>query len=602
MVTDIFINERYAGTTNDPKSFVKTFRSSRRKKEIDPTFNIYYNKEMDSVIVEGTPGRVRRPLIIVEKGVSCLDKETKKKLEKKEIGFSYLLENGIVEYIDSQEENELLVAFDEKELTLEHTHLEISPILMFGLNTSTVPFSDYDEPSRLMRGQKTIKQAVGMFTLNYLRRKETDRNLLVNPQRPIVGTYIYDLLNFEAHAAGQNLTVAIMSYEGYNMEDGLILNQSSIERGMQRSYYYKLYSSVEIKYPGGLQDKVIVPHKEVKGYRIEVDYRYLEEDGIIYPGQSVSTGDVLIGKISPPRFIEEIEGFGQMINLNVDSSLALKEDEKGVVSSVIIVENVSGDKEVNVLLRHQRSPIVGDKFASRHGQKGVIGAVIKQSDLPFTKTGIVPDLIFSPHSIPGRKTVSHVMEVLAGKVGSLGGNFIDGTAFDGQTEENLRKQLGELGFNSSGVETMYDPKTGKKMKTEIYVGSLYYLRLKHQVDNKIQARGTGPVQLLTRQPSEGRIRGGGLKLGEMEKDALISHGAALLLKERFSADQTTGLICTSCGYLADPFLMNYKSKCPICGTSRFEEVELAYAFKLFINELRSMGLNIEFEASDRFFE
>jgi len=424
----------------------------------------------------------------------------------------------------------------------------------------------------------------------------------LNPQKPLVQTFVYDLLDFDKHPAGQNLTVAIMSYEGYNMEDGLILNQSSVERGMQRSFHYKVHKSSEIKYPGGLQDRIALPQKDVKGYRMEEDYRYLEDDGIIYLGQAVTSGDVLVGKISPPRFIEEIEGFGQMINLNIDSSMALKEEEHGVVSSVILVENSDGDKEVNVLLRTQRAPIVGDKFASRHGQKGVIGGLFKQSDMPFSENGIVPDAIFSPHSIPGRKTVSHVMEVLAGKVAALDGKIVDATPFDGESEDDLRKQLGENGFNSAGTEVMYDPKTGKRMKAEIYIGSLYYMRLKHQVESKIQARGTGPVQLLTRQPAEGRIRGGGLKLGEMEKDALISHGAAMLLKERFSSDQTTALICTGCGYLADPYLFRYKTKCPICNSTKFDHVEIAYAFKLLTNELKSLGINPTFGAKDRFFE
>jgi DNA-directed RNA polymerase beta subunit len=194
------------------------------------------------------------------------------------------------------------------------------------------------------------------------------------------------------------------------------------------------------------------------------------------------------------------------------------------------------------------------------------------------------------------------MEIIAGKVAALRGEFVDANPFDGEGEEVLRKQLKEFGFNPTGTEKMYDPKTGKMMEAEIYVGSLYYLRLKHQVENKIQARGVGPVQLLTRQPAEGRLRGGGLKLGEMEKDALISHGASLLLKERFSSDQTTALVCSSCGYLADPYMFNHRSKCPMCNSSKFDEVELAYAFKLFINELKSMGINPTFGTKDRFFE
>ena len=602
MTGDIFLNEVFIGTYDDPKKFVESFKDARRKGDIEGSNNIYYDEDLNFVTIENTPGRIRRPLIIIEKGVSKLTKDIYEKLKVGEISFSDLLTSGVIEYLDTVEENGAYVAISEEEITLEHTHLEISPMLMFGINTGTVPFSNFDEPSRLMRGQKTIKQAVGTYSLNYLKRKETDRNLLVNPQKPLVDTFYYDLLGFSKHPAGQNLTVAIMSYDGYNMEDALILNKSSIERGMQRSFHYKVYISSEIKYPGGLQDRIALPNKEVKGYRMEEDYRFLEDDGIIYLGQKVDNGDVIIGKISPPKFIEEIEGFGQMINLNVDSSLALKEEERGVVSSILVVENNSGNKEVNVLLREQRSPLVGDKFASRHGQKGIIGGLFKQSDMPFSENGIIPDIIFSPHSIPGRKTVSHVMEVLAGKVAALSGEIIDATAFEGQSEDELREQLGKFGFNSNGTEVMYDPKTGKRMEADIYVGSLYYLRLKHQVNDKIQARGTGPVQLLTRQPAEGRIRGGGLKLGEMEKDALISHGAALLLKERFSSDQTTALVCKNCGYMADPYLFRYKTKCPICNSNKFDTVGVAYAFKLLINELKSMGINPAFETKDRFFE
>lgn len=601
-MADIFLNEIFIGNCNNSADFVNKFRNQRRNGKIRNEFNIYLDNELDFIYIENSPGRIRRPLIIVEKGLSKYTKDIRKKVENEELTFSNLVSNGIIEYLDTLEENDAYVCFNEKDLTLEHTHLEISAISMFGLNTGTVPFSDYDEPGRLMRGQKTIKQAIGMYALNYSKRKETDRNLLVTLQKPLVETFIYDLLEFDSHPAGQNLTVAVMSFEGYNMEDSLILNQSSVERGLQRSYYYKLHTTSEIKYPGGLQDRISIPNKDIKGYRLPEDYRYLEEDGIIYPGQVVSSGDVLIGKISPPRFIEEMEGFGQMINLNVDSSITIKSGENGVVSSVFVIENTEGDKEVDILIREQRSPIVGDKFASRHGQKGVIGALFRQADMPFSENGIVPDAIFSPHSIPSRKTVSHVMEILAGKVAALRGETVDGTPYDGEDEKDLRVQLEEYGFKNSGVEIMFDPKTGKKINVEIYIGSLYYLRLKHQVANKIQARGMGPVQLLTRQPVEGRVRGGGLKLGEMEKDALISHGAALLLKERFSSDQTTALICSNCGYMADPHLFRYKSKCPICSNSKFDTVEVAYAFKLFMNELKSMGINPTFETTDRFFD
>ncbi len=601
-MADIFVNEVFSGTCDNGEAFAQEFRAKRRLGELGSHYNIYYNKDLDFVYIEGTPGRIRRPLIIVKNKSSKLTNEIIAQIKDKTLTYDDLVVQGIIEYVDAMEENDCYVALSEEGITEEHTHVEVSSMIMFGINTGTMPFSEHDEPSRLMRGQKTVKQAVGMYALNYLRRKETDRHLLLYPQRPIVETYVYDLLGFESHPAGQNLVVAVMSYEGYNMDDGLILNQSSIERGLERSVYYKLLSSSELKYPGGMEDRIALPSQDVKGYRLEEDYRLLEADGIVAPGNYVTTSDVIIGKISPPRFVEEIEGFGQMVNMNVDSSLALKEDEYGIVSSVYIVENQAGVREVNVVLRNTREPIVGDKFASRHGQKGIVGATFKQSDMPFSEHGIVPDAIFSPHSIPSRKTVSHVMEVLAGKVGALRGKLVDANPFDGEKEADLRKELESYGFNPTGTEVMYDPKTGKKMKAEIYIGSLYYLRLNHQVSSKLQARGTGPVQLLTRQPAEGRMRGGGLKLGEMEKDALLSHGASLLLKERFSSDQTTALICEGCGYMADPFLFNYRSKCPICNSTKFNEVEVAYAFKLFMNELRSLGVNPTFGVKDKFFD
>lgn len=601
-MTDIFLDDVYKGTCSDSRKFMDRFKNLRRKGEINSVANIFYDDELDYIYIHTSPGRIRRPLIVIENGVSKATKEIINALKSGKKKYSDLIKEGVIEYLDTMEEENAYVAMNEEDITIEHTHLEVSPIVMFGLNTIQVPFSEFCEPARNIRGYRAIRQAIGTYSLNYRKKVETDKNILVNPQRPLVETYIYNLLDFNKHPAGQNMTIAIMSFEGYNMEDGLILNKTSLERGMQRSFYYKKYSTSEIKYPGGLQDRIAIPNKDVKGYGSEEDYRYLEDDGIIYLGQYVSSGDAIVGKISPPRFIEEIEGFGQMINLNVDSSLSLKEEEHGVVSGVHIVENSDGDRQVNISLRTQRSPVVGDKFASRQGQKGVIGAIIPQVDLPFSENGIIPDLIFSPFSVPSRKTVSHIMEVLAGKTAALKGEFIDGSPFDGQNEDELREQLKKMGFNSTGTEIMFNPKTGKKMEVEIYVGSMYYCRLKHQVENKIQARGIGPVQLLTRQPAEGRLRGGGLKLGEMEKDALISHGASLLLKERFSSDQTTALVCSSCGYLGDPFLFNYRSKCPICNNAKFEKVELAYAFKLFINELRSMGINPSFSTEDRFFE
>jgi len=601
-MADIFVNDVYVGKVEDALKFVKGFKEKRRSGEVDNSYGIYYNDVLDTVFIDNTPGKVRRPLIVVDNGIPRLTDEVVAKIRSGEWRFKDLLKNGIVEYVDAAEEENCLVALTEEDLTPEHTHLEISPLLMFGFIVGMIPYLEYDEGSRIMRGMKALRQGVGIYSKNYLNSFQTDRNVIVYVQKPIVKTFINDLFNYQDHSVGMNVVVAVMSFEGYNMEDGLIMNQSSVERGLFRTYYFKLYETFENKYPGGLVDKIMIPPKDVKGYLSEEDYRYLEEDGIISVGQRVKEGDVLIGKISPPRFIEEIEGFGQFFNINVDSSIVVKENEGGVVSNVVVYEDEEGNKSVSVLVRDHRLPLVGDKFETRHGQKGVVGIMYKQSDMPFSENGIIPDVIFSPHSIPSRKTVGHILEIIAGKVAALQGEQIDGTPFDNAKEEDLREILESYGLRSDGTEVMYDPKTGKRIEAEIYIGSIYYSRLKHQVLNKVQARSTGPVQLLTRQPTEGRVRGGGLRLGEMEKDVMIAHGASLLLKERFSSDQTTALVCRNCGYLADPHFLEYNTKCPFCGGTKFDKIELAYAFKLFVNELRSLGIKIDFEVKDRFFD
>jgi DNA-directed RNA polymerase beta subunit len=256
---------------------------------------------------------------------------------------------------------------------------------------------------------------------------------------------------------------------------------------------------------------------------------------------------------------------------------------------VTITENEEGNKLVRVRLRDQRIPEVGDKFASRHGQKGIIGLIIPEEDVPFTASGIKPDLIFSPHSLPSRMTISHLIEVLAGKVASLAGRHIDATSFSAEPQENLRKELLELGFKEDGTEVMYNPLTGEQMQTRIFVGNMYYLKLKHMVANKLHSRASGRIQLLTRQPIEGRARGGGLRLGEMEKDCLVAHGASLLLKERFDSDKSVIHIDEETG---DMSIMDKQGRRRSNKTSIGEvnDVEVSYAFKLLLDELTSLGI------------
>jgi len=315
----------------------------------------------------------------------------------------------------------------------------------------------------------------------------------------------------------------------------------------------------------------------------------LEEDGIIYTGAKVKEEDVLIGKISPPRFLGSFEEFNIATSTKRESSVDADHGTQGIIDMILLTENEEGNRLVQVRLREPRIPEIGDKFASRHGQKGILSYIADPIDMPFSASGIIPDIIFSPHGIPSRMTISHLIEVISGKVAALSGEYVDGTTFDSVPEKQLRKMLKTLGFRENGTEMFYNGITGKPFIAKIYCGNMYYLKLKHMVSNKLHSRATGKIQLLTRQPIEGRAIGGGLRLGEMEKDCFVAHGASLLLKERFDSDKAKLYVCENCGMFAiyDPY--RNREYCIKCGNKvKISAVEISYAFKLLIDELKSL--------------
>ncbi|MBD3312053.1 DNA-directed RNA polymerase subunit B [archaeon] len=588
-MTDVFFNGVFLGETSKPKNLVNKLKTERRKGAVTSLMNVSYDEIHDNVEILTEKGRAVRPLIVVKNGKPLLTKDLVKKLEAGKIQWHDLISKGVIEYVDAMEEEGLKIAIDDSELTKEHTHLEISPLVIFGNQAAMIPYPEHNMATRVIYGSKMLKQGLGIYASNYTIRDDTNANILHYPQNPLVKTMMYDLINYGTHPVGANVVVAIMPWDGYNMEDAIVVNQSSIDRGLFRNTYFKPYKSEELRYAGGIKDRIGVPDKDVSGFRTEGAYANLESDGIIYPEAKVGSDDVLIGKTSPPRFMTSMEEFRVGVEARKETSTAVKNDAEGIVDSVMITESDNGNKMVKVIVRDERLPELGDKFASRYGQKGVIGLTVHQESMPFTADGVVPDIIFSPLSIPSRMTYSQVLECLAGKVAALTGEIIDATGFEKTGEDGLRKNLLELGFRDNGTETLYDGRTGRVYKARIMIGNMFYMKLKYMVAGKIQARGRGPLQLLTRQPTEGRAKEGGLRLGEMEKDCLVGHGSSLLLQERFSSDRSIIPVCKNCGLIAIFNKFKNKGLCPVCGKkSEITLVEMSYAFKLLLDELKSL--------------
>jgi len=596
-MTDLIYNGQFIGETEDVNAFVSNLKEKRRIGELPFELSIRYQKNRDCVFLTTETGRIIRPLIIVKNGESLLKQEHINLLKEGKLTFTDLVKQGIVEYLDAAEEDNALISLRSEDITPDHTHLEIDAIAMLGLITSLVPYSNHDQSSRLNRGSKTQKQALGLYSAAYPIRLDTDVSILHYPQKPLVKSFVYDTVPF--YPSGQNVIVAIMPFDGYNVEDAIVLNKGSVERGLGRSTYLRPYTTIELQYTGGLSDEISIPSKDIGGYRTEKTYQYLEEDGIVYPEARLMGGDVVIGKTSPPKFLSDM-GEMSVTKARKENSITMRQEEQGIIDAVFITLDNEGNRIIQVRSRDQRIPEPGDKFSTPHGQKGVVGILIPESEIPFTANGVRPDIIFNPHSIPSRMTVGYLMEILAGKVASLSGKTIDATPFTDHDMGSLEKQLIELGFRADGKETFYSGLTGKKLEAKIYIGSMYYLKLKYMVANKIHARSFGKVTLLTRQPVEGRSKGGALRLGEMEKDAIVGHGAALLLKERYDSDKVVVHICEKCGSIATVDKIRKKEVCPLCNNTKIEPIEISYAFKLLMEELMTLLIFPHFRLKNKY--
>ncbi|GLJ24758.1 hypothetical protein SUGI_0473260 [Cryptomeria japonica] len=600
----VIFNGLILGVHRRPQRFAVFLRKLRRAGKIGEFVSVFVNEKQRCVYVASDGGRVCRPLVIADKGVSRVKEHHMKELRDGFRTFDDFLREGLVEYLDVNEENNAQVALYEGESTPLTTHIEIEPFTILGVCAGLIPFPHHNQSPRNTYQCAMGKQAMGNIAYNQLCRIDTLLYLLVYPQRPLLTTKTIELIQYDKLGAGQNATVAVMSYSGYDIEDAIVMNKSSLDRGFGRCIVLKKSSAVIKKYVNRTQDRIVGPRMIANGkggYVVDSRCQILDADGIAAPGEIIRPADVYINKESPISIKEEVKNPMALPNSAYKSTRQTYKGppgESGVVDKVLLTSNEEKTLTIKFLFRHTRRPEVGDKFSSRHGQKGVCGTIVQQEDFPFSERGICPDLIMNPHGFPSRMTIGKMIELLGGKAGVLSGKYHYGSAFgepSGHADrvEAISDTLVKHGFSYSGKDFIYSGITGYPLQAYIFMGPIYYQKLKHMVLDKMHARARGPRVALTRQPTEGRSREGGLRLGEMERDCLIAYGASMMILERLmiSSDQFEVQVCTKCGLLGHynhKLKMNYCSMCK--NGENISTMKLPYACKLLFQELQSMNI------------
>jgi DNA-directed RNA polymerase II subunit RPB2 len=607
----VFVNGAWQGITNVPDELYKDLKQKKYTGIINIYTSIIFDYKTLEIRVCSDGGRLTRPVLRVRDNKALITSDIINSLVDRKLTWNDLLTNcnideAVIEYIDPEEQNHAMIAMKSKDSYLQptsghfdYTHCEIHPSTIFGVLASCVPFPDHNQAPRNTYQCAMGKQAMGVYATNYDQRMDKTAYVLNYPSRPLVDTRIMNFLHLNKIPSGTQIHVAIMSHTGYNQEDSVLVNKSSIDRGL---FLATIYHTEKDEDKNIIRDEIIrckPDPAKTKGIKFG-NYDKLNADGFLPVNERVENRDVIIAKIVP---IKENRNDPTKTVKYEDQSKTYRTTEDTYVDKNFTGRNGDGYNFAKVRMRVLRKPTFGDKFSSRHGQKGTAGNIIPECDMPFTASGLRPDIIINPHAIPSRMTIGQLKETLLGKVLLQLGMFGDGTSFGNLDVKTISAELLKLGYESYGNELMYNGLTGEQLETNIFIGPVFYQRLKHMVSDKQHSRSIGPMVNLTRQPAEGRSRDGGFRIGEMERDVMIAHGMTRFCKERMYdvSDKYNVHVCKKCGMIAS-YNDGKQSKlhtsgdfsihfCKTCDNrTDFAKVDIPYAYKLMSQELQTINI------------
>jgi DNA-directed RNA polymerase II subunit RPB2 len=624
----VFVNGIWVGITRDPMRLYKEFKLMKWRGIINIYTSVVFDYPNAEIRICNDAGRMMRPLLLVNPETNDLyiTRDMIQRVAAHEIGWDDLLthiasecehsssENsecehsggpeanahGVIEYIDPDEQAFSMIAMrphhlyrNETDTTnpymYKYSHCEIHPSTIFGVLASCIPFPEHNQAPRNTYQCAMGKQAIGIYVTNYQRRMDKTAYVLTYPHRPLVDTRLMQMIQLAEIPSGAPLIVAIMSYTGYNQEDSVLVNQGAIDRGMFSATIYHTEKDEDKKINGDEEIRCHPDASKTKGMKFG-NYDKLNQRGVMPANTFIENRDIIMGKVIP---IKDNRNDPTKLVKYEDISRVYHTSEECYVDKSYIDSNGEGYCFCKVRVRAFRKPVIGDKVSSRMGQKGTIGNIIPERDMPFTKDGIRPDIIINPHAIPSRMTIGQLKETLLGKVLVNLGLFGDGTSFGEYDIKDISKELLKVGFEMNGNELLYNGLTGEQIKSDIFIGPVFYQRLKHMVNDKQHSRSIGPMVNFTHQPAEGRSRDGGLRFGEMERDAMVGHGASRFTKGRMydCSDKYEVHVCRKCGIIASYNDERSIHFCKTCDNrSDFALVQIPYACKLLFQELATMNV------------